>query len=404
MKHVRPSARGKTKRQRSVLAVLVLCRNRKARESGDLWGVSWGGVYTQDILKETLMHTAPPDAATPSTQHMPNKERFLIVDALHARRHYLLEALELLARYGTLRVHALAFGLFPSRSQPAALAAAQRVVANAVERGFIVSADDPASRFRYYALAAAGARFIRDEGGFDGTAPTTHLLKKLTRAHHREWTNICSIAAIRRGLESYAETDYHGQSFRADLNERFGHIPDALTFADIGNRPTAVWHEIELSRRSMRNLQLRPLKPGEQDKSGICKWRQLLHTLRQRCALTHGGVDHRLMLVVHCASSTLLSILAKHLGLYAERQGLICHGGLHFTGSGPSYTQTASWANFALPFESKGAGMLEVRLYLLPGGSNDPAKVWHDTDGFPWQGVADGFGLDEGYNEQFMIP
>lgn len=343
------------------------------------------------------MHTAPP----PGTQHVPNKERFLIVDALHARRHYLLEGLELLMRYGTLRVHGLAFGLFPNRSQPAALAAAQRVVANAVKRGFIGSADERESRFRYYALTAAGAKFIRNEGGAEMAAPTVHLLKKLTRAHHREWTNICSIAAIRRGLESYAETDYYGRSFRTDLLKNFEHIPDALTFADIGNRPTAVWHEIELSRRSMRNLETKPLEADERDLSGIGKWRQLLHTLRQRCMLTHNGSNHRLMLVVHCASSTLLSILAKHLGLYAQGHNLQCRGGLHFT-QGPG--QTASWAAFSMPFESRGVGMFEVHFYLLPEGGKDPASVWHDDDDFPWRGVDDGFGLDDGYNEQFLVP
>jgi hypothetical protein len=349
---------------------------------------------------EYRMHTAPP----PGAQHVPNKERYLIVDALHARRHYLLEALELLMRYGTLRVHGLAFGLFPNRSQPAALAAAQRVVANAVGRGFIVSADDRDSRFRYYALTAAGARFIRDEGGAEGAASTIHLLKKLTRAHHREWTNICSIAAIRRGLESYAETDYYGQSFRTDLLGRFEHIPDALTFGDIGNRPTAVWHEIELSRRSMRNLATRPLKPDERDMSGIGKWRQLLHTLRQRCVLTHNGSDHRLILVVHCASSTLLSILAKHLGLYAEDHNLKRQGAIRFAESVSAATQTACSAAFSMPFESKGSGLLEVFFYLLPNGGKDPASIWHDDGVLPWRGAHNRFGLDGGYNEQFMAP
>jgi len=347
------------------------------------------------------MHTAPP----PVTQHVPNKERFLIADALLARRHYLLEALELLMRYGTLRVQSLAFGLFPNRSQPAAIAAAHRVVANAVAHSLIASADYPAHSFRYYALTAAGARVVREQGGINDAEPTTHLLKKLTRAHHREWTNVCSIAARRRGLESYAETDYYGQAFRQDLTERFGHIPDAVTFANLGNRPTAVWHEIETSRRSMRNLQTRPLRPDETDNSGIGKWRSLLHTLRQRCVLTHRGQDHRLMLVVHCASSTLLSILSKHLGLYAEKLRLQCQGGLHFADAGElGHQQTASWATFALPFESKGAGMLEVRLYLLPEGGTDPGKVWHDSDRFPWQGIEEGFELDGAYNEQFMNP
>jgi hypothetical protein len=45
VKHVRPSARGKTKRQRSVMTVLVLCRKQMARKACDLWGGRCGAVF-----------------------------------------------------------------------------------------------------------------------------------------------------------------------------------------------------------------------------------------------------------------------------------------------------------------------------------------------------------------------
>jgi hypothetical protein len=336
---------------------------------------------------------------------MPNKTRYLLVDALDARQHYLTEALKLLMRYGTLKMHGLAYGLYPNRTMKAAMAAAHRVASHALKLGFIRSADDPGTRFRYYALTAAGARFLREHGGPDDAESTTHLLKKLTRAHHREWTNLCSIAAIRRQLESYAETDYFRKSFRAELLERFGHIPDALTYAEIGNIPTVVWHEIELSRRSMRNLETRPLAPGELDRSGIGKWLHLLGTLRQRRVLTHKGTDHQVRLVVHCANSTLLSILAKHLKHYAERLQLPYTGKVHVSDSSlPAHLQTPIWAQFQLPFASRGTGMFGVLLQLLPNGGEDTRDVWHDCDAFPWQGADGSLELDQGFNEQFMVP
>jgi hypothetical protein len=123
--------------------------------------------------------------------HTPNKTRVLTTDAVEVQEHYLNEALSLLLRAGTLRVHGFAFALFPARSKAAALAAAQRVVANATKVGFIRSEDEVKTRHRYYALTAAGARHLR-QGGAEWAESTTSLLKTLTRAHHREWTNMCA--------------------------------------------------------------------------------------------------------------------------------------------------------------------------------------------------------------------
>lgn len=36
-----------------------------------------------------------------------------------------------------------------------------------------------------------------------------------------------------------------------------------------------------------------------------------------------------------------------------------------------------------MPFESKGAGMLDVHLYLLPENGKDQTSVWHENDMFP---------------------
>ena len=194
------------------------------------------------------MPYTPPHAKTTR-----NSTRHLNANGVNVQEHYLREALTLLMRYGTLRMHSMAFALFPNRAQSAARAATQRVMANAVATGYAVYADEAKSRYRYYALSSSGARYLRDETGEIWAEPTTHLLKKMTRAHHREWTNLCAVAATRRGLEGYAENDFWGQAFRHDVTENFGHIPDALTFYEASNRAFVIWHEFELSRRSVRS-------------------------------------------------------------------------------------------------------------------------------------------------------
>jgi hypothetical protein len=320
--------------------------------------------------------------------HTPNKTRVLTTDAVEVQEHYLNEALSLLLRAGTLRVHGFAFALFPARSKAAALAAAQRVVANATKVGFIRSEDEVKTRHRYYALTAAGARHLR-QGGAEWAESTTSLLKTLTRAHHREWTNMCAIAALSRGMESYAESDYFGRDFRRELTTAFEAVPDVLTFTHINNLPTAVWHEVELSRRSAR-APSRPKLPADQkDLTGIAKFRQLLHTLRTRRVLAHNGIEYTLMLYVHCATTTLQSVLEKHLAAYARDHSVRLIGGDGV---------------YRMPFDAKGKGELEISFSVLPLKGRKTEAVWHDTDDLPWNGVLEDTDreLTGTHNEQFM--
>lgn len=325
------------------------------------------------------MPTNPPTA--PKKR---NTTRHLNTNGITVQEHYLREALALLMRYGTLRLYSLAFGLFPLRAPSAALAAAQRVMANAVKCGYVAFADEPKSRRRYYALSAAGARHLREETDEIWAEATTHLLKKLTRAHHREWSNLCAIAAARRGLESYAESDFWGQAFRTDVTQNFGHVPDALTFLEVNNTPLVVWHEFELSRRSVRSRRRGPLAADEQDRSGVGKFRHLLHTLRAKRYITNGAVEHVVMLLLHCATVKIARELERMLRDYCSGNGVVLNG---------------AEGVFRMPFMTKGAGSLEVRFNLLPS-KGDIESVWHDTNDLPWQGAE---AAVENYNEQFVV-
>lgn len=323
--------------------------------------------------------TTKPTAARKSR----NTTRHLNANGVRVQQHYMGEALTLLMRHGTLRMHSVAFGMFPNRTPSAALAAAQRVVANAVGAGYVVHADEPKSRFRYYALSSSGARYLRRETDEMWAEPTTNLLKTLTRAHHREWSNLCAISATRRGLESYGESDFWGQAFRHDVTHNFGHIPDALTFIEVNNEAQVVWHEFELSRRSVRSPKRGPLAPGEQDRSGVGKFRHLLATLRGRRFIRNGLIDHTVVLLLHCATAKILRELERNLRAYCvdSNTKLVGTDGV-----------------FRMPFMAKGAGSLELRFNLLPDEGAIEA-VWHDTNDLPWQGADAQL---ETYNEQFV--
>jgi hypothetical protein len=331
----------------------------------------------------------------PPIAHIPNQTRVLAVNGIEVQEHFLQEFLELLDRYGTLRTHSVAFGLFPGRPKSAATAAAQRVIANAKKIGFIDFKDDPKTRFRYYALTRAGARHLRDEGYWaDATTP---LLKKLVRAVHREWTSLCAMAAVRQGAEGFAENDYAGQDFRSELTTKFECVPDALTFATLDNNTdVAVWHEFELSRRSGRGPNAAPLGTHSngaerKDMSGIGRFRQLIHTLRTTRAITHNGKAYPIHLAFHCATpnaknTTLQSILMTHLAAYAKDHNLKV-GGNDVLG-------------YTLPFEGKGMGVLVIRFYSLPHTGIE--AVWHDSNHLPLPNS--GLELMSDYNEQFMKP
>lgn len=321
---------------------------------------------------------------TPPPARTRNTTRQLNANGVRVQEHYLREALTMLMRYGTLRMHSIAFAMFPNRMPSAALAAAQRVVANAVKLGYAAYANEPKSRYRYYALSALGARYLRNATDEIWAEATTSLLKLMTRAHHREWSSLCAISAARRGLESYGESDFWGQAFRHDVTQNFGHIPDALTFMEVNNEAVVVWHEFELSRRSMRSPRRGPLAAGEHDRSGIGKFRHLLSTLRARRFIRNGEVDHTVLLVLHCATQKILRELERHLRAYSTDSDIKLIG---IDGV------------FRMPFTAKGKGNLELRFNLLPD-EGAIEGVWHDTNDLPWQGADAEL---ETYNEQFVV-
>lgn len=315
--------------------------------------------------------------------HGTDANRVLVQDGNAVQAHYLVEMLTLLMRYGTLRTHGIAFGMFPNRTKEAAIAATRRVVANAKKKGYIEEGTAPTRQHRYYALSKAGAAYLRDNTIEVFAEPTAYLLKKLTRAHHREWTNLCAIAAVRGGLESYAENDFWGHSFRQDILANFEHVPDALTFMRLVSEPVALWHEFDLSRRS-RRAPTRALKKGEVDKSGVKQFRSLIHVMRQRRYIEHNGKQHTLKLLMHCATPLIQRELEGFLAKYCQDNNVELR-------TRPGV--------FMVPFMSRNFGDLEIVFQLLPdAGSTD--CVWHDTDDLPFQGSQ--VELDTDYNEQFL--
>lgn len=334
------------------------------------------------------MPTITPQAAKTHTR---NATRTLVENGVAVQEHYLREGLLMLLRYGTLRVSGLAFALFPNRSQKAARAAAHLVVSNGVKIGFIDFEVEKKSQFRYYCLSLKGAAYLR-ELGYGNAKPTTLLLKgKLIKANHREWTNMCAIAGVSRGIEAYAENNVWQQSFSVDLIQNFSHVPDALTFApDLQNSAVVVWHEFELSRRSWKKPNTPPKldKKGnpKADKTGVKQFRDLLHVLRSKRVLIHGDQEFTIKLFIHCASAALMAEMVRHMQAYcAGYDDVKLRGGTN--------------GMYSMPFMSKGKGNLDIILNVLPHKAK-VENVWHDGDYLPVPGIEAELNAD--YNEQFI--
>ncbi len=255
------------------------------------------------------------------------------VDGRAVRDDYLKQAAELLARHGHLRNFGLAFGLFSHKPQAAAHAAAQRVIAAGVQEGYFLAATDEITRRRFYALTIKGAKFLAGDSDRE-VKHTTATLRYLTagpgdpdqparkktmvRWEHREWSSLIAIAAEKRGLLGLSEHEAWG-TYKSDLEKRYGHIPDALTFSPDPDPKSrlAVWHEVEFSRRNRsygkdkdgkaiteRVVKL-PKKPAYTIYTGERTLLRLIETLRlDEAPLTHEGNGYVLnMLVLHVRDS-----------------------------------------------------------------------------------------------------
>lgn len=299
------------------------------------------------------------------------KKNHITTDGNKVREHYLIEALKIVQRYEVVRAHTLAFSLFPNRSKTAAIAAVQRVLANGTDEGFIRAEDDTKTRRRYYALTIKGARYLAAVVPEYSSRATQAVLKKMSRANHRDWAILIAMASnARMGMTGIAE-DQLWSRLRRETLDYFGHVPDCMTFFTNGaGKHIAVWHEVEASRRSRSasvENKRRAKEEGGVARSGMEHLRDLLLQLRLKRYVTFNGSEHTVVLVLHCATDKIqreLRLVIEDVysmsGIRVEEQG------------------------YAVPFASAKFGNLFIFLNKLPASLDD---VWLDTPNFPWPGA-----------------
>lgn len=355
----------------------------------------------------------------PTTSRTPNKTRQLTASGIKAQEHYLRQGLDLLHKHGTLRAKTLAFALFPNRSEKAAMAAAYRVLANASEQGLIEFADEKKSRHRYYALGRVGAAYLRSTSIAMDAVGTTALLNKsgagvntsMVKARHREWTNVLAIAAILRGLKSWSETSYPRSGFRADVSQNIAHVPDALTVisaeTDGGGDALAIWHEVELSRRSVgpdREVKQKDPKTGKVRKvmvqSGRTKLLKLVAALRDnKVILNQDGEPHTVRLMFHCATPLIADEVAS--AIVRAYGGIILEDDFY---RALDEERRKIFRHLTMPFDTglrkpgQAVELLHIHIELLPHRGNIE-MVWHDSL-LPWAGA--GPAIYPKFGEQFV--
>lgn len=190
-------------------------------------------------------------------------------------------------------MYTVAYALFPNRTQSAALAAAHRVVTNAKKQRYIQPVNW-VDMHTYYAMNKRGANFLNELDAELCAQSTMHALH-LENKRHRHWSVLIAIASEHRGMQGFSEAQISGEMHN-DITTYFGHTPDAVTIEG----GTAVWHEVETSRRSTVR---RAETPGMM--CGAEKLVHLVRTIREKRTLAHQGWAHPLTLVMHCAGEAI---------------------------------------------------------------------------------------------------
>lgn len=299
-----PNAPAKRKARRRITAATTLAKSRTVRP---------------------LQPAKPGSAHTPRKVIEAERVRTLAVDATRAQDAYILAALKLLARHGTLRAHTLGKAMFSSRSDVAAHAAAKRTLAAAMKQGLVDAKRRTGTQHVFYALTKRGADTLnaRDPSPALAVSGVSLLAGDMTKANHREWCAVIAEAAAKReGLESYGELEIHREPASVSkslVNEFFAgqHVPDVLTFHE--DEHLVVWHEVELSRRnSLSPTSRKRLEVAEKKKVSPTKVRDgreqfahLLQTLRKARTLSHDWTLFEVMLVCHCATELIRSELSR---------------------------------------------------------------------------------------------
>ena len=328
-------------------------------------------------------------------------KRTLTVDGNQVSASYLVSLLKHLSEFGTARTHSLAYALFPARTQTAAIAAIQRSLANAVSLGYVQFGAVEKTQHRFYALTKKGAAFLTDaQPELGPVSATTHLLKSMKKAEHREWTTMLTVwARLHNGLEAMNETALLGTPGK-ELNARFNHKPDGLTFDTTEpERPVVFWHEVELSRRSQwTNAQFekkRKATDKEKKPTAFCGRRlfiKLLKEIWQLQYVEHDGKQYDVQLVLHCAGNQIKSSLKRWVretladDFYNQRYDLNEYEN-YFTAT---FGNKKHHRRFTIVFTD------------LP---SDPGTVWHDSPVFPFPDAQNMFQRnDQADGEQFIKP
>lgn len=358
----------------------------------------------------------------------PERMRALKVDGNVARHHYLVRALRHIAEVKTARAHSLAFKLFPARGRCAAFAAAERVLAHGVARGFLAYQEHPATQRRYYALTKPGAAWLQEQQPELGPVEKSieHLTPAMSKAEHREWTSMLAISSnLRVGLSGMDEFHIHGPAGE-EIRKYFSHIPDALTIWD--EAKVAIWHEVETSRRSVwtpeqrkkqeanarniANRQARELNSKGRRKadgtfyraedvyrkpmSDTDRFGHLVKQLRQMRYLPWKlegetrETELDIMLLLHCKTAVIQRERARQIRAMFGNELFV--------------QEKVRDEHFELNYEHKSPRGNRLNIYLtrIPA---DADLVWHDTGHLPFPGAPQTLRkelLEE--SEQFMAP
>lgn len=285
------------------------------------------------------------------------KTQVLGVSGTVAKSVYVTACLGLLGTYKCLNLHAISFGLFPGRTRTAALAAAHRVVNNAVEARYVEYVDWRAEG-RYYALTKKGAQHLNSldsEFRAGSTIAALHDANKI----HRIWGALIAIAARSKGMTGFTESNLPPALF-GEISNYFGKIPDAVTLTE--NR--AVWHEVETSRRSTTRK-----KSALDEASGTERLRGLVRVLREKHHIVHRDKEFVVALSLHCSNAKIERSVRRTI-----EQALLDRNFKH-----TAFKRTPQ--GYSVEFERGGSDLLNIIITTLP---KTPEETWSNVFPFTW--------------------
>lgn len=220
-----------------------------------------------------------------------------------------LKALEAIHRFGYLRALDVAV-LLLGRVDGSSVRIAQRILARMVELRLVVMHRGKVGDHAHYAIAEAGARFLRQEGHEHARSSTDTL--KNSGGGHRDAANIACFLLERQGWPEYC-TERQIQTGRGVVRELGKKVPDALAFDR--QEGLVAWVEVENCRRGWRDMQslaswlLRTAFP-----EGMREQRRLMQ-------LAEGlFLDKVVFVIASPKAATFQTRLCRHLGVTMDSE------------------------------------------------------------------------------------